>query len=156
MPGIRGLIVNGLSVCSSPTAWSLARQSIRGHGAIQHVDELTAFAKIVRPQQPKRVLEIGTAQGGMFWLLCRLAAQDGILISLDLPSNERFSGGNQQTLDLAALKSAGQTVHSILGNSHSPEMPNRIRNILNGKFLDLLFIDGDHTYGGVRSDYQMY
>jgi predicted O-methyltransferase YrrM len=72
MPGIRGLIVNGLSACSSPTAWSLARRSIKRHGAIQHVDELTAFAKIVRRQQPRRVLEIGTARGGMFWLLCRL------------------------------------------------------------------------------------
>jgi predicted O-methyltransferase YrrM len=156
MPGIRGLITNGLSVCSSPAAWSLARRSIRGYGAIQHVDELTAFAKIVRAKRPKRVLEIGTARGGMFWLLCRLAAQDGILISLDLPSDERFSGGDQQALDLAPMKSTGQTVYSIAGNSHSPEMPDRIRNILNGKFLDLLFIDGDHTYGGVRSDYQMY
>ena len=156
MPGIRGLIVNGLSACSSPTAWALARLSINRHGAIQHVDELTAFAKIVREQQPRRVLEIGTAQGGVFWLLCRLAAHDGILISLDLPSNERFSGGNRQTPDLVSMKSAGQTVHSILGNSHSPEMPDRISNILNGEYLDLLFIDGDHTYGGVRSDYQMY
>jgi cephalosporin hydroxylase len=156
MSGIRGLIVNGLSACSSPTAWSLARRSIKRHGAIQHVDELTAFAKIVRLQQPRRVLEIGTARGGMFWLLCRLAAHDGILISLDLPSSEQFSGGNGQPLDLVPMKSAGQTVHSILGNSHSPEMPHRVSNILKGEFLDLLFIDGDHTYGGVRSDYQMY
>jgi predicted O-methyltransferase YrrM len=156
MPGIHGLIINGLSACSSPTLWTLARRSIKRHGAIQHVDELTAFAKIVRRQRPKRVLEIGTAQGGMFWLLCRLAACDGFLISLDLPSDDRFSGGNQEALDLVPLKCAGQTVHSVLGNSHSPEMPVQISNILNGEFLDLLFIDGDHTYRGVRSDYQMY
>jgi predicted O-methyltransferase YrrM len=156
VPGFRGLIANGLAAFSGPTAWMLARQSILRHGAIQHVDELTTFAKIVRARQPRRILEIGTAQGGMFWLLCRLAAPDCVLISLDLPSDDRFSGGNPQTLNLPAMKCAGQTVHSILGNSHSPEMPDRVGKFLNGELLDLLFIDGDHTYAGVRSDYLMY
>ena len=156
MPKLRGLIANGLAAFSGPKAWVLSRQSIVHHGAIQHVDELTAFAKIVGARHPRRILEIGTAQGGMFWLLCRLAARDCVLISLDLPSDERFSGGNQQTPDLAAMRCARQTVHSILGNSHSPDMPDQVGKILNGELLDLLFIDGDHTYTGVRSDYLMY
>src|SRR5262249_23484856 len=32
----------------------------------------------------------------------------------------------------------------------------RIKQLLNGKPLDLLFIDGDHRYEGVRSDFEMY
>jgi predicted O-methyltransferase YrrM len=156
MPGLRGLISNGLAACSSPKSWALARQSIVRHGAIQHVDELTKFVTILRGLKPRRILEIGTAQGGVFWLFCQLVAHDGMLISLDLPSDQRFSGGTQQPPDLLAMKGAGQTVHAILGNSHSPEMPERIRQILDGKMLDLLFIDGDHTYAGVTSDYLMY
>jgi predicted O-methyltransferase YrrM len=156
MPGIRGLISNGLAACSSPKSWALARQSIVSRGAIQHVDELTEFVKLLRALKPKRILEIGTAQGGVFWLFCQLVAEDGLLISLDLPSTERFSGGTQTPPDLSAMKSTGQTVHAILGNSHAPEMPERIRQILDGQMLDLVFIDGDHTYAGVKSDYLMY
>jgi hypothetical protein len=85
MPGWRGLISNGLALSASPSAWALARRAIVVHGAVQIVDELTEFAKIVRALRPRTVVEIGTAQGGVFWLLCRLAAADATLVSLDLP-----------------------------------------------------------------------
>jgi len=31
-----------------------------------------------------------------------------------------------------------------------------VRDILKGNELDFLFIDGDHTYEGVRADFMMY
>jgi predicted O-methyltransferase YrrM len=123
---------------------------------MQHVDELTAFTKIVRSLAPRTVLEIGTAQGGVFWLLCRLATPDATLVSLDLPSEDRFSGGQKMSVDLQTMKAPAQVVHTILGNSHAPEMLGRVREALGGRPIDLLFIDGDHTYEGVRSDYAMF
>jgi predicted O-methyltransferase YrrM len=144
------------AAASSPKSWWLARRSIVQHGAIQHVDELTEFTKIVKQQSPQTVLEIGTAQGGVFWLLCRLAQANATLISLDLPPNERYSGGRKVEINLESMKSHGQTVHIIHGNSHAPETPGQVQKILGGQMLDLLFIDGDHTYDGVRQDYMMY
>jgi predicted O-methyltransferase YrrM len=156
MPGIGGLISNIRAAASSPQTWWLARQSVTQHGAIQHVDELTVFAKIVKEQRPKRILEIGTAEGGVFWLLCRLAAADATLISLDLPPKERYSGGNKTDINLESMKIPGQTVHVIHGDSHAPETPGQVQKILGNQLLDLLFIDGDHTYEGVSQDYMMY
>jgi len=123
---------------------------------VQHVDELTAFVKIVRALRPRTVVEIGTAQGGVFWLFCRLAAEDATLVSLDLPPNDRFSGGEKKSINLQAMRRFEQAVHALHGDSHDPEMLQRLLVVLNGRPIDLLFIDGDHTYDGVRRDYEMY
>lgn len=44
----------------------------------------------------------------------------------------------------------------ILGCSQSPEILRRLKERLEGRPIDLLFIDGDHTYAGVKSDYEIY
>ena len=156
MPGIRGLVSNMCAAASSPHGWWLARRSIVRHGAIQHVDELTEFTKIVRHLAPQTVLEIGTAQGGVFWLMCRLAARSATLISLDLPPSERHSGGEKFAIDLQSMKNSGQTIHSVHGDSHALGTLEQVKKLLGDRMIDLLFIDGDHTYEGVRQDYLMY
>lgn len=156
MPGLSGLVSNLRAAALSPKKWWLARQSIVTHGAIQHVDELTRFLCLACDQPPRTVLEIGTAQGGMFWLLCQVSTSDATLISLDLPPPERVSGGLPVEIDLQAMKRPQQTVHSLLGDSHAPATVDRVRALLGSRQLDLMFIDGDHTYDGVRMDYEMY
>jgi len=44
----------------------------------------------------------------------------------------------------------------IVGDSKSPETLNRLKEKLRGRPINLLFIDGDHSYSGVKSDYEMY
>ncbi|MCG2633012.1 class I SAM-dependent methyltransferase [Bradyrhizobium sp. WYCCWR 13023] len=156
MPGIEGFLKNVGSAAARPKDWWLARQSITKHGAIQHVDELARFSSMVRQIQPRRVLEIGTAQGGVFWLLCQISSPEAHLISLDLPPEERYSGGKKVDVDLERLKKTGQTVHAVTGSSHDPAILTRVKTILGESALDILFIDGDHTYEGVRQDYEMY
>jgi predicted O-methyltransferase YrrM len=143
-------------VLFGPRAWWLARQSVVRYGAIQHIDELAEFAKMLCVRSPKTVLEIGTAQGGLFWLFCRVCAADAMLVSLDLPPEGRYSGGQRISIDLESMKRPGQTVHVIHGNSHDAGTYERVREAMGGKTLDLLFIDGDHTYAGVRQDYDLY
>lgn len=44
----------------------------------------------------------------------------------------------------------------ILGRSQSPEILCRLKERLAGHPIDLLFIDGDHTYSAVKYDYETY
>jgi cephalosporin hydroxylase len=154
--GIFGLLRNARAFAGDPVMWRLARTSIMRYGALQYIDELTPFARLLAAKRPRTVLEIGTAQGGMFWLFCQIAAPDALLISLDLPPSQRTYGGLPVEVDLQAMKRSAQFVKTVRANSHAAETKDAVQNILEGRRLDLLFIDGDHSYDGVKLDYQLY
>ena len=41
-------------------------------------------------------------------------------------------------------------------DSHDPRTLEEVRRILGDEKVDFLFIDGDHTYEGVKRDFEMY
>src|SRR6202021_3047068 len=49
-----------------------------------------------------------------------------------------------------------QQLPLIRGDSHTPETLDRVERLLTSDKLDYLFIDGDHTYDGVKRDFEMY
>jgi len=49
-----------------------------------------------------------------------------------------------------------QKIHLLRCDSHAMATLDEVRDILEGRFVDLLFIDGDHTYLGAKQDYEMY
>lgn len=125
--------------------------------ATQKRKEFEALLRIVRARKPRVVVEIGTRHGGTFYGLCKAAAGDALLISIDLPDGP-FGGGYEES-DLPRLRSyarAKQRTEFIRGDSHDPATLAELRTILGEREIDVLFIDGDHTYDGVRMDYDMY
>lgn len=103
------------------------------------------------------IMEIGTARGGTLYAFCKVAPNNATIISLDLP-NGPYGGGydNQHKEIYKTFAHDQQTLHLVQANSHSPETVTIIKTILGSNKLDFLFIDGDHTYDGVKQDFEMY
>ena len=55
------------------------------YGPLQIRSEILGMVHVVSKNPPRRMMEIGTANGGTLFLLARAAAEDAQLISLDLP-----------------------------------------------------------------------
>ncbi len=124
---------------------------------MQIYSEILEFSKIVYRVKPKYILEIRTANGGTLFILSRLASRNATIISIDLPGGA-FGGGYAfwRTPLYKAFKKSKQKLYLLRTNSHSREAVEKIKNILGGNKLDLIFIDGDHSYEGVKMDYEMY
>lgn len=125
--------------------------------SMQRKPEIAAFLERAAALRPRIVVEIGTASGGTLFLLTRVAAPDALLVSLDLPGG-RFGGGYQAWRKplYRSFAAAGQRIVLLRGNSHDAAMAARLRRLLAGRPIDLLFIDGDHSYAGVKADFDTY
>ena len=124
---------------------------------LQNPWEIGELMKRVREKAPRVIVEIGTAKGGTLFLFCQHAADDATIISLDLPFG-RNGGGYPKWKEKLYAKFAkpGQTLHLMRANSHLDETRTRIEALLKGRKIDVLMIDADHSYEGVKRDYDLY
>lgn len=100
-------------------------------------------------------IEIGTCHGGTFEYLAEIA--QGIKISIDLATGDfggigeaKAKGRNDR------IQSKFDNCHFINRDSKDFETVKQVENILKGKQVDFLFIDGDHTFEGVQADFMIY
>jgi cephalosporin hydroxylase len=57
---------------------------------------------------------------------------------------------------LRRFRRPGQELRYFDGSSRAEQMADRLRRVLNGRQLDVLFIDGDHHYHGAKADFLLY
>lgn len=121
---------------------------------LQVKSEVLAFCKAVQELSPRRLIEIGSAMGGTLFLLAHILKPEKI-VSIDLPGGA--FGGGYPSWKIPFYKSLGNkgAIKLIRADSHDKNTVFKTKSFIHGD-ADLLFIDGDHTYLGVKKDFQMY
>ena len=111
-------------------------------------DEIVRFLNFAGSHSPVNVCEIGTADGGTNFLLSQAIPSVRFMLGIDL-----FV---KNTHCLKFFSRPGQELHYLNASSYAPATIDKVRGLLAGRKLDLLFIDGDHTYDGVKKDFVFY
>jgi cephalosporin hydroxylase len=122
---------------------AIAREAILTHNALQKGGELAAFLALLMDIEPKVVVEIGSDAGGTLWAWQQLGVR---VIGVDLPHGHFGSG----------LRLNDHGCQVVYGDSHDPATRDCLLDALDGDPIDVLFIDGDHTFKGVKQDFDMF
>lgn len=107
-------------------------------------------------QNNSNVVEIGSYLGASTCCIANgLINKNSKFYCIDTWENDAMSEEKKDTYEEFTnnIKQFKNIVYPIRGYSY--EVANQIQNLTNSK-IDLLFIDGDHSYEGVKKDWDLY
>jgi cephalosporin hydroxylase len=148
MPGARRREREAVSSARTPADWFELSRAQFGVGPEQQPEEILGLIELAAANRTRAACEIGVQDAGTSVLLSRVIPGLDTLVLMDLFIK------NRRRLRRAA--STGQAVHTIDGDSAHPLTVERLRRKLGSRSLDLLVIDGDHRFAGVRQDFLNY
>lgn len=128
---------------------AIARVAVNEHGASQRAEELADVLALIRYKMLAAVIvELGCDLGGTLYAWTR-ACPDADVYGITLRDNDYDSGGQGGPLD-------AHGAHIHLGDSHDPISLAWLRDELDGRPIDVLVLDGDHSVTGIRQDLADY
>ena len=112
------------------------------------LDEASTLFKTVRSLERPLGVEIGRFKGGSTFLIASALKPGGRLLSIDLHSALSADGVKYDDELVEALRKVGRAQNVELIVADNRTYPNAALS------LDFLFIDGDHSYEGVKQDFE--
>lgn len=115
-------------------------EETRGKGWAQSPEELWLLVQKVQELKAQTIVEIGIESGKTLrtW---RRAAPKALILGMDLDgASDQWESANR----------------IIRGDSHQEKTKTLLLDFLGEREIDFLFIDGDHSYEGVKQDWEMY
>jgi hypothetical protein len=120
----------------------------------QNKDELAWMLGYVK--DASSLLEIGSSFGGTLSRMASVMPKGSRIVSVDLACDDTpkflnpVASLKETCRQIAAL---GGNVELLIGDSHSAAVVEKVREL--GPF-DFVLIDGDHSYEGVKQDWENY
>jgi hypothetical protein len=132
------------------------------YGTMQIEQEFLDFTKFIDEKiEIQSFLEIGIYNGATFYAWSSLAADNALRMGIDWANSAAFGSTTYRSpIEIAAIKQRLEiykpNTHIMFGNSQLKHVYDWTVETLGDKKLDFLFIDADHTYEGVKKDFERY
>lgn len=123
--------------------------------SVQVESEFNLFLDLIKERKVSSYLEIGTARGDTFHEIVGNMPVASKALAVDYPMQSwGLEKSNQHLYKVENnLKLRSYDVQVLFGNSQDKEIIKKVEEFAP---FDLVFIDGDHTYKGVESDWENY